>query len=92
MKPAETVVFTQLALVFNKQVEMEDAHEAAANNSPNYAKIHAALPDIHITLKLWLAVISNGDDKQADFFITTVGSAEDILQWAAKYGGMIPCE
>lgn len=92
MIPAETILFTQLVMVYNQQVDMENAHEAAVRNSANYAKIHAALPHIHITLKMWLAAISNGDEKKADFYISTVGTEEDILQWVAKYGGMIPCE
>ena len=92
MIPAETILFTQLVMAFDKQVDMDAAHDAAMANSANYTKIHNAHPSIHITLKMWLAAISNGDEKKADYYISTVQDESDVLQWVAKFGGMLPCE
>jgi len=91
MIPAETVLFTQLVTAASKGVDFSEAHDAAMNNSENYAKIHSALPTATVVLKLWLAGISNGDVEKAKYLITTVGEETDVLQWVTKYGGRIPC-
>jgi hypothetical protein len=91
MNPAETLLFTQLVMADTKGVDFSDAHDAAMDNSENYAKIHHAIPNATVVLKLWLAGISNGDVEKAKYLITTVGEETSVLQWVTKYGGRIPC-